>query len=38
VQECILRKVIGEHKITRKLAQEIPDLGLMAPDEFAESG
>jgi hypothetical protein len=32
------RKVIGEHEVTRKLAQEIPDLGLMAPDQFAECG
>jgi hypothetical protein len=38
VQECILRKVIRQHEVTRELAQEIPDLGLMAPDKFAESG
>ena len=38
MQECILRKIIGQNRITRELAQEIPHLGLMAPDQLAECG
>ena len=38
MQECILRKVIGEGEVACKLAQKIAHLGLMTSDEFAVRG
>ena len=36
VQKGILCKVVRKIEITRELAQEIPHLGLVAPDKLTE--
>ena len=36
MEEAILRKVFGGDYVTRQLAQEVPDLRLVAPDQFPE--
>jgi len=37
VKEAVLRKIIGGDYVAREFAQEIPDLRLVAPDQFPES-
>ena len=36
MQERFLRKIVCLNRIGRELAQEVPDLRLVAPDQFPE--
>jgi hypothetical protein len=36
MEETILRKVVSGDDVARQLAQEVPDLRLVPPDQFPE--